>query len=88
MNQLGSDVIQGTLLSTVVFAGYIQYSVGNIWYRCKTFQPKQLFHFMLNPLRERTLWRREFLDLNWFVFTFTGMVMYVFLKRMLRENFG
>lgn len=65
---------------TGLFAIYSQCMLGNIWYRpddsgTKTFQPQSLLRLMASPFIETTLWDKSVLDLNYIVFTGSGMIL-------------
>ena len=52
---------------TLAYGMYVQFSpkIGNIWYRNKSFVPKNLLILMMNPLHKKILWRVDMLDMNW-----------------------
>ena len=59
------DVFSGFLLSILSFSFFIEYRIGNIWYRHndsgkKRFYPLGLIHYLINPLKNRTLWKMDF----------------------------
>jgi len=55
---------------TLVYIGWVEYSVGNILVRTnargsKSVNPSSLLNLMTNPFRNSYLWKRDTIDLNY-----------------------
>ena len=69
------------LLITFIFIIYIEFSVGNIIWRqgvtgLKEFQPRNIIHFLINPLYNEFLWKYQLLDVNYIVFVVISTIFY------------
>ncbi len=68
---------------TVLFIIYVEYSVGGILWRqtssgVKSFNFGSLFNYLINPLRQRFLWNKELLDVNYvFVVIVSSLIYYL-----------
>ncbi len=68
---------------TVLFVIYVEYSVGGILWRqtssgVKSFNFGSLFNYLINPLRQKFLWNKELLDVNYvFVVIVSSMIYYL-----------
>lgn len=62
----------GIGISTLLYAGWIEYSVGNVWLRNGDFQPKQVLHYIKDSFTNPMLRERRYLDLNWLTFAIPG----------------
>ena len=74
------NIVGSFLISTIAFACYAEYRIGNILYRKqddgkKHFHIRSLINLITNPLRSTVLWRPDMLDINYFVFVGTGMTL-------------
>ena len=69
-----SNITKGLILSLCSYAFYIEYKIGNIWYRqddtgVKKISIFNLLKFMISPLWKPDLWNYKFLFENFFFFT-------------------
>ena len=68
---------------TILFIVYVEYSVGGILWRqtssgVKSFNFGSLFNYLINPLRQRFLWNKELLDVNYvFVMIVSSLIYYL-----------
>ena len=68
---------------TVLFIIYVEYSVGGILWRqtssgVKSFNFGSLFNYLINPLRQKFLWNKELLDVNYvFVVIVSSLIYYL-----------
>ena len=68
---------------TVLFIIYVEYSVGGILWRqtssgVKSFNFGSLFNYLIDPLRQRFLWNKELLDVNYvFVVIVSSLIYYL-----------
>lgn len=68
---------------TVLFIIYVEYSVGGILWRqtssgMKSFNFGSLFNYLIDPLRQRFLWNKELLDVNYvFVVIVSSLIYYL-----------
>ncbi len=63
-------IIYFFFIVTVLFIIYVEFSVGNIIWResangLKSFQPKNILHYLFNPLYNSFLWNVRLLDVNY-----------------------
>ena len=67
---------------TLVYVGWVEYSVGNVLIRTndrgsKSVNPSSLLNLMTNPLRNSHLWKRDTIDLNYpFIVILTAIGYY------------
>tara|TARA_Y100000389_G_C17197046_1_gene381734 strand:- start:300 stop:542 length:243 start_codon:yes stop_codon:yes gene_type:complete len=68
---------------TVLFIIYVEYSVGGILWRqtssgVKSFNFGSLFNYLIDPLRQKFLWNKELLDVNYvFVVIISSIIYYL-----------
>jgi len=67
-----------TILFGSLFLGYLFYiefspGMGNIWIRNGRFNPYGAWYMMISPLSKPFLWRREFVDINFFCWIIVGL---------------
>jgi len=68
---------------TVLFIIYVEYSVGGILWRqtssgMKSFNFGSLFNYLIDPLRQKFLWNKELLDVNYvFVVIISSIIYYL-----------
>lgn len=72
------------LLITLIFIIYSEYSVSNILLRPNSngsisFNFNSLFHFLINPLTNKTLWSFKTLDINYPFILFFSYLIYTFV---------
>ena len=81
-----SNVTKGLILSIGSFALYIEYKIGNIWYRqddtgIKKVNIYNLLKFMVSPLWKLELWNSDFILENFFLYTsLTWYPFYLFIN--------
>ena len=69
-----SNITKGLILTIGSFAFYIEYKIGNIWYRqddtgVKKINIYNLLKYMISPLWKSELWNYQFLLENFFFYT-------------------
>jgi hypothetical protein len=70
---------------TIVFVLWIEYSVGNIFYRIsgdgtKKFNFLSLLNFMINPFHSSFLWNWETIDLNYLLIIGISILLYYLIE--------
>ena len=69
---------------TILFIIYIEYIIGNIFYRIdssgfKHFNIINLIYYLISPLNNIFLWHIDLLDVNYiFIILFTNIIYYLF----------
>lgn len=66
---------------TVLFIIYVEYSVGGILWRqtssgMKSFNFGSLFNYLIDPLRQKFLWNKELLDVNYVFVVIVSSIIY------------
>jgi len=75
-------IIFSILISFILYTLWIQYTVGNIWWRNNTFQPLQIITFFERPFNSYGhLWNIEVLDINPYIFIPIVSVIIYFLSK-------
>lgn len=81
-----SNITKGLILSIGSFAFYIEYKIGNIWYRqddtgIKKVNLYNLLKFMVSPLWKLELWNSNFILENFFLYaSLTWYPFYLFIN--------
>ena len=70
---------------TIVFVLWIEYSVGNIFYRISGDGTKKLnflslLNFMINPFHSSFLWNWETIDLNYLLIIGISILLYYLIE--------
>ncbi len=69
------------LIATILFIIYVEFSVGNIIWRegangLKSFQPKNIIHYLINPIYNSFLWNIRLLDVNYVFMMVMSTIFY------------
>jgi hypothetical protein len=81
-----SNITKGLILSIGSFPLYIEYKIGNIWYRqddtgIKKVNIYNLLKFMVSPLWKLELWNYNFILDNFFLYvSLTWYPLYLFIN--------
>ena len=75
---------------TLFFLFYVEYSVGNVFYRVnslgyKSFHLSSFIHYLIDPLKNKFLWNYQLLDVN-YIFILTNSIIIYFLILYNGEN--
>ena len=71
------------LLVSILFFFYVEYSIGNVFYRIdssgtKVFHICNIFNYMIEPFRKPILWNYELLDVNYVFIMFITICFHKF----------
>jgi hypothetical protein len=66
---------------TVLFLLYVEYSVGNVFYRtnsegCYSFEPFSILFYLLEPFHNQLLWNVRLLDINYIFVLISSLIFY------------
>ena len=69
------------IIATILFIIYVEFSVGNIIWRegangLKSFQPKNIIHYLINPIYNSFLWNIRLLDVNYVFMMVMSTIFY------------
>lgn len=69
------------ILISILFFIYVEYTVGNVFIRInsegnKYFNLSSIFHYMINPLRNKFLWNYQLLDVNYVFIISVSILLY------------
>ena len=86
MNQ--KDIKQLIIINLIIlitFLFYVEFSVGNVFYRInhlgiKCLNLKHAFYYLIEPLRNKFLWNVELLDVNYIFILILSNIFYFMLK--------
>jgi len=79
------------IVVTILFVLWIEYSVGNVFYRIsgdgtKQFNFLSLLNFMIHPFQNSFLWSWETMDLNYVLIIGFSILLYSFIKYVQNEE--
>ena len=79
------NLLEYLLIVTILFVLWIEYSVGNVFYRIsidgsKRFNLLSLLNFMINPFHSSFLWNWETIDLNYIFIIGISILLYYLIE--------
>jgi hypothetical protein len=71
-------------LITLLFLLYVEYSVGNVFYRTNSdgnysLHPLSILFYLIEPLYNRLLWNVRLLDINYIFVLIISLIIYYFI---------